>query len=633
MISLQSRTLPIAHPGPTNPLPMVTAALESPYAIAGDLPSEIINSAGYGHPANLYPYQLQDGYDRDRTENSLQTIVLENERLRAVILPELGGRVWELFDKVSGKPLLYTQPEIQFANLGLRNAWFAGGIEWNIATRGHSPTTCSPLHTAILRTPDGEDVVRMWEFDRLRQVVFQIDLWLPEDSAILLAAIRIRNPNALDVPMYWWTNAAVPESESTRVLAPAESAFASDYTGSISRVTPADDDDIDCTWPTRNPQARDFFFDLPQEQRRWVLAADADGDGLAMLSTTMLRGRKLFVWGQGAGGQRWQDWLSPTGGRYAEIQAGLAHTQYQHLAMPAEAEWSWLEAYGNAALDPDAAHNADWAAATRHGGERIDTLAGQEELDEWQRKAAGWADLAPQQQVVTGSGWGALETARRTRHGLPWLETTGTPFPDVSVTVEQEPWRELLYSGTFSAASTFVAGDDWDQLLAAAEPTANALLHRAVIAHAAGDQDAAAQLYSASLVVEASAAAHRGLAVLALGRDDRSDAVAHYLAACSLEPDNSALLVEAVAAHLPDDPDGALGLIERAGDVSSRSGRVAFLTALALAHAGRDEDAAELLHRGIEVADLREGENSITALWLRVCPGEDVPLEYQFSMH
>ena len=111
--------------------------------------------------------------------------------------------------------------------------------------------------------------------------------------------------------MYWWTNAAVPESAQSRIIAPADSAFASDYTDGICRVFPTDDDGIDCTWPTNNPRARDFFFDLPPGKRRWTVNADEDGDGLAMLSTDRLRGRKLFVWGQGSGGNRWQDWLSP----------------------------------------------------------------------------------------------------------------------------------------------------------------------------------------------------------------------------------------------------------------------------------------------------------------------------------
>lgn len=159
-VRVESRVFDLAELGEESPLPMVGAPLENPYRITGDVPQEIIDGSVFGNPANLYPFQEQDAYGRARSEHLLTTVVLENEKLRAVFLPELGGRLWELFDKDSGKHLLHSPHAIPFANLGLRNAWFAGGIEWNIGTRGHSPTTCSPLHAAVLRTPSGLPVSR-----------------------------------------------------------------------------------------------------------------------------------------------------------------------------------------------------------------------------------------------------------------------------------------------------------------------------------------------------------------------------------------------------------------------------------------------------------------------------------------
>ena len=612
---------------------MIGAPPETPYRITGTVPQEIIDGSNYGYPANLYPYRAQDGYTRRRSEHELQTVVLENERLRAVFLPELGGRLWELFDKTAGKQLLHTQHSIQFANLALRGAWFAGGIEWNIGTRGHSPTTCSPLHASTVRTPDGQDVLRMWEFDRLREVVFQIDAWLPPDSAVLFVAIRIRNPNATPVPMYWWTNAAVPESAQSRIIAPADSAFASDYTDGISRVVPTDDDGIDCTWPTNNPRARDFFFDLPPGKRRWTVNADEDGDGLAMLSTDRLRGRKLFVWGQGSGGNRWQDWLSPDGGRYAEIQAGLAQTQFQHLAMPGGAEWSWLEAYGNARVDAGVAHGTDWGAAVVHCEARVEALARARTLDAIHAATRAWADLPPRRSIIVGNGWGALESLRRRRGALPWLEEAGTPFPAESITGDQRPWLELLNGSGFRGANTFVAGEDWEASLAAETPSAQILLHLAVMKHASGELDAARALYLKSLLSEASVQAHRGLALVALSAGHVAEGLEQYRSACSLEPDSSALLIEAVTAFLSaGKADGALRLIKQSGIGLVQRGRVRFLHALALARTGNAERAAAILKEGVEVADLREGEDSISALWRQVCPGEEIPADYQFGM-
>ena len=655
-MSLEVRSLILAIPdlGPPDALPMVGAPLETPYTISGDLPAEIITGSVYGNPATLYPYQELGGYGRSLVDTPVMAVVLENDRLRAVFLPEWGGRLWELFDKGTGKHLLHSPHTIQLANLGLRNAWFAGGIEWNIGTRGHSPGTASPLHTAIIRTPEGHDVLRLWDFNRLRQVVFQVDAWLPDDSPVLLVAVRVRNPNDTSVPMYWWTNAAVPESEHSRVLAPADSAFASASEGGISRVPVAAATNIatntaanptarvtDWTRPADNSRARDFFFDIAPMQRPWIVAADRDGDGLAMLSTSELRGRKLFVWGRGPGGQRWQRWLTPGGSGYAEIQAGLAQTQLQHLEMPAGAEWTWVEAYGNAQLSPALAHGADWPSAVAHAEERVATLADASVLDAAQLAAGSWADLPPTRTLLTGSGWGALESARRSRSGRAWIDETGTPFTRDSITDDQRPWLDLLEGTTssspFAGAGSFVTGDDWERLCAAGGDSAASCFHRATMRHAAGDREAAESLYRASLGFGPNAGAERGLAVLGLsgsGPLDSTAALDHYRRACLLDPTNAALAIEAATAAIAAGAASlALEMLAASGAVgAARSGRVRLLRARALALIGDRAGAVEFLRNGIEVSDLREGENAMAELWRGVIPDEPVPPAYEFSM-
>lgn len=630
-LSVQRRKMIMADLGPENPFPMLGAP-ESPYTTTSAIPAELRPKIGYGYPSSLYPYQQQDGYGRHRSARELTVVVLENERLRAVFLPELGGRLWELFDKTVSKQLLHSPPSIQFANLALRNAWFAGGVEWNIGTRGHSPTTCSPLHAGIVTADNGLQILRMWEFERLREVVFQVDAWLPADSPVLLVSIRIQNPNAETVPMYWWSNAAVPESDGTRMIAPARFAFASSYTDGIDWVDPTRDGGRDCTWPRNNPRARDFFFGLPAHQRKWILAADQDGDGLAMLSTSRLLGRKLFVWGQGTGGSRWQEWLSPDGGRYAEIQAGLASTQFEHLPMPGGMEWGWTEAYGNARVDPGHAHG-NWPDAVEHCEQRVAALLRLRSLEARHAEARRSFEKPPQQMISTGTGWGALEARRRHRYGNSWLSGFGTPFQLASITEDQQPWLDLLDGAAFAGSRTFVAGQDWERLLERAPENAQTLLHRGLLRHACGDLDQARSLYEASIARDPSTAAHRGLAIAALQTDDIEDAINGYVAACSLDPTSRALLIEAVTTLINSDAaEDALDLLDGAATRFPDDGRLRFLSALALARTGRSKQAAEVLRRGLEVPDLREGQNSISALWNQVCPDEEVPREYQFSM-
>ncbi|MFQ4147632.1 DUF5107 domain-containing protein [Arthrobacter sp. LAPM80] len=670
-LTTTTRTIELAELGGDSPLPSVQPLLEPPYTVGEGIPEEIAQGVRWGKVRNIYPYPLQENYTRETSATQLTAVVLENTYVKATFLPQLGGRLWELVDKASGKNLLHTQERIQFANLALRNAWFAGGIEYNIGTRGHSPTTCIPLHAATVRTPGGQEVLRMWEFDRLREVVFQIDAWLPADSKVVLVAVRIRNPNDKTVPMYWWTNAAVPQSPGTRVIAPASHAYATDYDGSMTRANPTDFHGADATWPVRNKQAADFFFDIAPAERRWEVAADADGDGLALVSSAQLRGRKLFVWGEGTGGHRWQEWLTPSGAggprHYAEIQAGLAQTQFEHVPMPAGASWQWVEAYGNPALDPALAAGA-WDAAVAHSAGRVEALVSERAIADALSDAGAWADLPPSEVLVAGNGWGALEAARRRQGQMGWIDETGTPFGAETITADQAPWLELLNANEgivekpfeasaaevpnqpFGGAASFVRGLDWEDLLTAGRNmSAEAAFHHAVMVHARASEGAGDALVVASLyrqVLEDSFAAgpelstrsrslaHRGLGLALIAAGDDAGGLAEMAVACAVEPGNRNVLVEAMTLAL-DNGQSALALEVLSGAAESHKslGRVRYLQARALADGGETAAAEAILKEGVEVPDLREGVNSLSELWQRVCPGEPIPAEYQFSMH
>ncbi len=130
-------------------------------------------------------------------------MILENDRLRATVLPGLGGRLYSLRHKETGRELPYRNAAFQPANLALRNAWFAGGVEWNLGSTGHSTLTCARMHAAAVDEPDGSPVLRLWEWERTRDLPYQIDLWLPPGSDFLLVGVRIRNPHGHEVPAYW----------------------------------------------------------------------------------------------------------------------------------------------------------------------------------------------------------------------------------------------------------------------------------------------------------------------------------------------------------------------------------------------------------------------------------------------
>ena len=314
-----------------------------------DLIQEPSVEVGYGMRKSSYPYRQQAGYNRKLREIELDTAILENDFLYAEFLPTLGGRLWRLKDKVNDRDLIYHNDVIRFSNLAICNAWFSGGVEWNISLIGHSPFTARPLFVAELMTDDEVPVLRMYEFERLREAVYQMDFWLGEQDRFLNCRMRIRNVTNHEIPMYWWSNIAVPEYPGGRLAVPASKAFTADQ----ERVWKTDIpvvDGIDISKYEHIPTQVDYFFDIPENAHKFIANIDKDGNGLLHLSTDRLQSRKLFSWGHDTGSQNWQRFLTEKAGNYIEIQAGVPKTQYGCVRMPANAEWEWLEQYGPIAV-------------------------------------------------------------------------------------------------------------------------------------------------------------------------------------------------------------------------------------------------------------------------------------------
>lgn len=621
-LRLTTVTLPTAPVGPENPLPPLFGGSDLHARIEPrEADEEMRRNFAYGRPASILPYLMQDGYGRTRTDVEHVAAVLENDVLRATFLLDLGGRLWSLVHKPTGRELLFSNPVLQPANLALRNAWFAGGVEWNIGTTGHSPTTCAPLHAVRARRDDGTDVLRMYEFERLRRVVFQVDACLPDGSEVLLVHVRIVNPDDHEVPMYWWSNIAVPETPGTRVLAPAERAWHSSYDRTLRHVPIPHWDGADRTYPARAEAAADYFFDVAPGRRPWIAALDDQGTGLVQTSTARQRGRKLFVWGQHAGGRRWQEWLSGPGSAYLEIQAGLARTQMEHLPMPARESWSWLEAYGLLAADPDEVHGEDWDAARNAVEARLEALVPRERLEAELTEARSWIDRPPVEVLRTASGWGALERRRRALAGDPSLDLPATPFPDDTLGPQQEFWLGLLDAGRLpeqppgTPPASYEIGAEWLPHLERAAGWA-ARLHEGVLHASLGDLDAADEAWRRSLEEAETAWAWRNLGASAAHRDHLPEAAEAYLRAHRLAGDLVPLTCELLDVLVrAERPAEALAVVDKLPSSQRADGRVQVREARAALDCGEVDRAARILDAGIELPTIREGDDLLAGLW------------------
>ncbi|MEU1160971.1 DUF5107 domain-containing protein [Streptomyces sp. NPDC005921] len=632
-------TLPAAELGPDNPLPPLRP-LEELHRVDDrdreDLPRDTARQIGYEPLRSLLPVRIRDGYGRTRAPRALDALVIENDRLRATVLPGLGGRVASLVHLPTGRELLYRNPVFQPADLALNGAWYAGGIEWNIGATGHTALSCAPLHAARVPAPDGRghhprrsgsggEMLRLWEWERLRDLPFQVDLWLPDGSDFLYVGVRVRNPHEHPVPAYWWSNTAVPEDR--RVVVPATEAWEFGPERRLRRAPVP-------SYDTQPPYATDWFYDIPDGRRRWIAALDTDGHGLVQASTGELRGRKQFVWGSGPGGRRWQEWLTePGSGGYREIQAGLARTQLEHVRIEAESEVSWLEAYGPLTAAPERVEEELELALPRAGFEAARAA--------WQP----YADTEPGEILATGSGWGALEVLRG-----DW-KLPGTPFAGSTLGEDQAPWAELLRTGTLPEprrvrppGPTLVA-PHWRDMLETAPATPHTEYHLGIAQWHAGDRAQAVRSWERALPLAPSLwPLLRCLAVADQEYGHHERAAERYADAfddlCRERRDDGEAWTAACAA-LGREALEALLRVRRVADArvvweallpaTRERGRFRLLEAELLLAEGRRAEAAAVFEAGFEVADLREGTDPVGRVWQRL-GDEPLPGRYDFRM-
>ena len=599
---------------------------------------------GYGRCFNSYPYRQYSCYTRQLREEPVKTAVLENDHLKAVFLPEYGGRLWRLFDKDRNRDLLYTNDVLRFSNLAVCNAWFSGGVEWNIGVIGHSPFTTAPLFTAVLEY-EGTPVLRMYEYERIRRVTYQMDFWLGEEDKFLNARMRIKNDTDEVVPMYWWSNIAVPEFEGGRIIVPASKAFTF-HGGGVYKVDIPLVGGKDITRYQNIPTSVDYFFDLPADAPKYIVNVDRDGFGLLQMSTDRLRSRKLFSWGKTRGGDHWQEFLTKDAGRYIEIQAGLGKTQYGCLPMAPHTAWEWMERYGAVQIR---GQEMEKSFEELRGTVTAEVKA----MPQWQEMEQILADTKKMAKtraevIRRGSGFGALEAQLREQCGDRKME----PHLDFAGS-EEDPgrWAEFLEKGTLEIPDpaelpgVYVTGREfYDRLkkyVDENEETAGwyAYYQLGVLLFQKGEYEAAKKEFLRSIESQENAWACHGLASVYTVEGRKKEACSAVRIGFCLQREDLSYVKEVFRLLVMNKGFREVEeLYQELDEEMQKEGRIRFFYIQALAENGREKEAYRLLRAdgGLVIDDIREGETSLGELWRKIRAAgengeEELPYEFDFT--
>lgn len=274
---------------------------------------------------NVYPYPMQTGITGEKTDQTYKAVVLENDFVRVIVLPELGGRVYAAHDKTNGDfDFIYHNHVIKPSLVALRGAWISGGIEWNFPTRGHTTNTFSPVAHKIVENADGSVTCFVGTTEWVRRMKWAVAITVFPDRSCFRTRILLDNPTLTDNRAYFWANAATHAWPDTRVIFPP-----ADHTFAGMRRNPEPwpiSHGRDVSWYRNTPFAHDYFCGVPGDFHG-AYNYDRDCGTVHTASRCESLGQKFWTWGTAPSGTIWEDLLTDDDGQYIEVQAGRLPTQ------------------------------------------------------------------------------------------------------------------------------------------------------------------------------------------------------------------------------------------------------------------------------------------------------------------
>lgn len=309
-----------------------------------EIPTYLMGSEDKNPPLwnlNVYPYPMQTDITRNKAVQSYRAVVLENDYIRVIVLPDVGGRIFAAHDKTNGDfDFIYHNHVIKPGLVALRGAWLSGGIEWNFPTRGHTVNTFSPVQYQIIQGDDGSVTCVVGTREWVRRMKWAVATTVYPDRSYFRNRILLYNPTLTDNNGYFWANAAVHAWPDTKVIFPP-----ADYTYAGRRRNPQPWPNFqgqDLGWYRNTPHAFDYFCGTPAD---FVAAYNHERQcgSVHFASRHDSFGKKFWTWGVARSGLIWEDILTDQDGQYIELQSGRLLTQGDSWIFEPHLQESWDE--------------------------------------------------------------------------------------------------------------------------------------------------------------------------------------------------------------------------------------------------------------------------------------------------
>jgi len=277
--------------------------------------------------SKIYPYFRFDGFTETGVQKKWKVVEIENDFIKILILPEVGGKIWAAIDKKTNEPFLYYNHTVKFRDVAMRGPWTSGGIEANYGIIGHTPNCATPVDYIITKKEDGSVSCTIGVLDLLTLTNWRMEINLPKDKAFFTTQSFWYNSTPTEQPYYHWMNVGLKVSGNLEYIYPGNK-----YIGHEGEYN---------DWPINKDNGKNISFynnnNFGTYKSYHVFGKytnffgtywhDDDYGMVRYSNHDDKAGKKIWIWGLSRQGMIWEKYLTDTDQQYTEVQSGKLFNQ------------------------------------------------------------------------------------------------------------------------------------------------------------------------------------------------------------------------------------------------------------------------------------------------------------------
>ncbi|MEO7961140.1 MAG: DUF5107 domain-containing protein, partial [Ginsengibacter sp.] len=277
--------------------------------------------------AIFYPYFRYDGFTDNSVRKEWKVVELENDFIKLMILPQIGGKIWTAIDKKNGKPFIYDNDAVKFRDIAMRGPWTSGGLEANFGIIGHTPGVATPVNYLNKKNADGSVSCIISLLDLLTQTRWNMEINLPKDKAYFITRFFWHNGTSLPQPYYSWMNLGQKVTDSLEYIFPGNHYIFHDGKLFDFPVNPENDKNIFIYNQNDFGGYKSYHVTGAYSKYFGVLWQKENFGMIHYAERQAKIGKKIWIWGLSRQGMIWEKLLTDNSGQYTEIQSGRLYNQ------------------------------------------------------------------------------------------------------------------------------------------------------------------------------------------------------------------------------------------------------------------------------------------------------------------